>query len=97
MSKFRLKYLPLALKDLREITDYMTDILKAPKAAMDFLDAFDVSISRLEHYPYSCRVYQPIKEMENEYRLLSVKNYLVFYVVKEEVVEIHRVFMQKWI
>lgn len=92
---YKLKYLPLALNDLRHIADYIADTLKAPKAAMDLLDALDESISRLEQFPYSCKVYQPIKELENEYRLLPVKNYAVFYVVKELVVEIHRVVYAK--
>lgn len=92
---YRLKYLPLALNDLRDITDYIAETLKAPKAARDLLDAIDSSISRLQHFLYSCEVYQPIKGLENEFRLLLVKNYAVFYVVKEQVVEIHRVFYSK--
>jgi toxin ParE1/3/4 len=91
----KLKYLPLALKDLRDTTDYIVDTLKAPKAAMDLLDAMDESISRLEQFPYSFKIYQPIKDLENEYRLLPVKNYAVFYVVKEQVVEIHRIIYAK--
>ncbi|MFC4766615.1 type II toxin-antitoxin system RelE/ParE family toxin [Effusibacillus consociatus] len=76
----KLKYLPLAQKDLRDITDYIADTLKAPKAAMDLVDALDNSISRLQQFPYSCRVYQPIQSLEAEYRMLPVKNYLVFYI-----------------
>lgn len=92
---YRLKYLPLALNDLRDITDYITNTLKAPKAALDLLDTFDESISRLEQYPYSCKVYQPIKDTETEYRFLPVKNYFVFYVVNEGTVEVHRVIYAK--
>ncbi|MEW6623709.1 MAG: type II toxin-antitoxin system RelE/ParE family toxin [Bacillota bacterium] len=91
----KLRYLPLARKDLTDITTYIADHLKAPKAAMDLLNALDESISRLKQFPYSCKVYQPIRELENEYRLLPVKNYAVFYVVKEKVVEIHRVVYAK--
>lgn len=92
---YEIRYLPLARKDLIDITIYISDHLKAPKAAMDLLNALDESISRLEQFPYSCKVYQPIRELENEYRLLPVKNYAVFYVVKEKVVEIHRVVYAK--
>lgn len=92
---YEIRYLPLARKDLTDITTYITDHLKAPNAAMDLLNALDESISRLEQFPYSCKVYQPIRELENEYRLLPVKNYAVFYVVKEKVVEIHRVVYAK--
>ncbi|MCY9666266.1 type II toxin-antitoxin system RelE/ParE family toxin [Paenibacillus alginolyticus] len=92
---YKLKYMSLALKDMRDITDYIADTLKAPKAAMDLVDAMDSSIAMLQEFPYSCKIYQPMKDLENEYRLLSVKNYLVFYVVKEQVVEIHRVIYAK--
>lgn len=71
----KLKYLPLALNDLRDITNYITGTLKAPKAAMDLLNALDESIFRLQQFPYFCKVYHPIKDLENEYRLLPVKNY----------------------
>ncbi|MDK2836698.1 MAG: toxin ParE1/3/4 [Thermosediminibacterales bacterium] len=91
----KVKYLPLAQKDLRNIIDYITDTLKAPKAAMDLVDALDSSISRLAQFPYSCRVYQPIQLLEAEYRILPVKNYLVFYVVTEHEVEIHRILYAK--
>ncbi|MBE3591990.1 MAG: type II toxin-antitoxin system RelE/ParE family toxin [Thermoanaerobacter sp.] len=93
--KYEIRYLPLASKDLSSIVSYIADELKAPKAAMDLLNALDESISRLEQFPYSCRVYYTEKSLENEYRVLPVKSYLVFYVVKEQVVEIHRVIYAK--
>ncbi|MFZ3130214.1 MAG: type II toxin-antitoxin system RelE/ParE family toxin [Desulfosporosinus sp.] len=90
-----IRYLPLARKDLTDITNYIADHLKAPKAAMDFLDSLDESISRLGQFPYSCKVYQPIKALTGEYRLSPVKNYAVFYVVETQVVEIHRIVYAK--
>ena len=92
---YEIKYLPLANKDLSDIVFYIADELKAPKAAMDLLDTLDTSISRLAQFPYSCKIYQTEKSFENEYRILPVKNYLVFYVVKEQVVEIHRIIYAK--
>lgn len=92
---YKLKYLPLAQKDLRDIINYIADNLKAPKAAMDLLDAFDKSMLRLQQFPYSCKVYQPIEPLEAEYRMLSVKNYLIFYTVTEDVVEVQRIFYAK--
>ena len=91
----KLVYLPIAQQDLKEIIGYITDTLKAPKAAMDLLDAFDESISHLKDFPYSCKVYQPVKPLLNEYRALQVKNYLVFYTVNEDTVEIHRIVYAK--
>lgn len=91
----KLRYLSVALEDLRDIADYITDTLKAPKAAMDLVDALDESISRLKQFPYSCKVYPPSKDLENEYRILPIKNYLVFYVAKEQIVEVHRILYAK--
>lgn len=91
----KIVYLPLALKDLREITDYITDVLKAPKAAIDLVDALDNSISKLGQFPYSYRVYQAVQPLETVYRLMRVNNYLVFYVVTDCEVEIHRIIFAK--
>ena len=92
---YKIKYLPLAKNDLSNIVDYIIDILKAPKAALDLVDAFESSISRLAKFPYSCRVYRPIQQLDAEYRILSVKNYIVFYLVTEHEVEIHRIVYAK--
>lgn len=92
---FKVLYLPLALKDLREITDYLTLHLKSPDAALDLIIAIDESASVLELFPYSRRVYHTIGDSQYEYRLLPVKNYAVFYTVQEQVVEIHRVIYGK--
>lgn len=92
---YKLKYLPLAQKDLRYIINYIAENLKAPKTAMDLVDALDNSIYRLQQFPYSCKVYQPIQPLEAEYRMLIVKKYLVFYVVTEHEVEIHRIIYAK--
>lgn len=88
---YELKYLPLAKKDLHGIIYYITNILKAPKSAIDLLDDLESSIFRLLQFPYSCKIYQSVELLESEYRMLSVKNYIVFYVVIEHIVEIHRI------
>lgn len=91
----KLKYLSLAQKDLRDIISYIADKLKAPKAALDLVDDLDNSISRLQQFPYSCKLYQAMEPLESEYRMLPVKNYIVFYVVNEHEVEIHRIIYAK--
>lgn len=88
---YELKYLPLAFKDLHGIIDYIINILKAPESADNLLDELEVSISRLRHFPFSFKIYQSINPLETEYRMLPVKNYFVFYVVIDHVVEIHRI------
>lgn len=97
IKTYKTIYLPVAINDLRGILDYITVNLKDPKAAMDLVDTIEKSISRLQQFPYSCRVYQTIHYTEYEYRMLPVKNYLVFYVVTEHEVEIHRIVYAKMV
>jgi toxin ParE1/3/4 len=90
---YEIVYLPIAKQDIIDIILYISDQLNAPKAAMDLLDAFDHSISLLSEFPYAHKIYRPLRALEVEYRMLPVKNYAVFYTVREQekVVEIHRV------
>lgn len=94
---YRLLYLPFASCDIADTALYIAETLNAPKAALDLLDALDESISRLKEFPYSCRVYQPVKPLEREYRILNVKNYAVLYTVDEQLktVEVYRVIYAK--
>lgn len=92
---YKIKYLPIAQKDLINIVDYISDILKNPQAALELLNNIDHSISLLKQFPYSCRIYPSKDSLETEYRLLSVKNYLIFYVVVDYDIEIHRIVFAK--
>jgi addiction module RelE/StbE family toxin len=90
---YKIQYLPQAKTDLAEIVDYISTELHAPKAVLDLLDDLEHSIEILGKFPYSHRVYIPIKALECEYRILPVNNYLVFYTVieHEKIVEISRI------
>ncbi len=94
---YKLSYLPLANRDITDTVNYIADELCAPKAALDLLNALDKSISLLKDFPYSCRVYQPVKSLQQEYRIMTVKNYAVFYTVDEQkkLVEITRMIYAK--
>jgi toxin ParE1/3/4 len=94
---YKLSYLPVANRDITDAVNYIAETLIAPKAALDLLDALDTSISRLKDFPYSCRVYQPVKPLEREYRIMTVINYVVLYTVNEQekLVEIYRVIYAK--
>ncbi len=94
---YEITYLPIAEQDIAEIIIYISNQLKAPKAAIELLDAFDHSIMLLQEFPYTHKIYRLTKPLEEEYRLLPIQNYAVFYVVRErdKIVEIHRVVYAK--
>jgi toxin ParE1/3/4 len=92
---YKIRYLPIAQEDLQDIVLYFLYNLKSPQAAINFIEAFNKSVSRLKKYPYAYKLYQPQYPIESEYRFLTVKNYLVFYIVTENIVEIHRIIYAK--
>ena len=90
-----ISYLPSFQQELNAIAEYITVTLGAPQAAMNLLDELEVSINNLKLYPLAHRVYRPIRPIQTEYSILTVKNYLVFYIVLEKTIEIHRIIYKK--
>ncbi|GHV16829.1 addiction module toxin RelE [Spirochaetia bacterium] len=88
---YGLVYLPSAVSDLNSIVTYISNDLDAPRTAAKLRIEFDQKISDLAKNPLRHRIYKTQDTLEFEYRKLSVKNYSVFYVVKEDFVEIHRI------
>jgi addiction module RelE/StbE family toxin len=86
-----ISYLPLALTDLEEIFHYIVNKLKAPQAARNLRNEINAAIQKLIHFPYAHALYRMQKPLKKEYRKITVKNFYVFYVVEENVIEIHRV------
>ena len=81
---YKIEYLPIALNDLTSIVKYIKNELHNPQAANLLAEEIVAKIENLKDFPYAHRVYQPLKELKQEYRRLIVKNYLVFYWINEE-------------
>jgi len=90
-----IKYLPSFQQDLDAIVDYISITLEAPRAALNLVDELEISIKKLKQFPNAHRLYRSIKPIKTLYRILTVKNYLVFYVVLEKHIEIHRIIYKK--
>ena len=94
-KKFKINYLPIAKNDLEEVMDYIQK--DSPNIALDFLNTIDKTISKLRDFPYM-GVKPKDKHLKSKgYRILTIKNYLVFYVVYENIqeIEIRRIFHGK--
>lgn len=88
-SKFQIEYLPIAEKDLTEIVKYIQ--IDNPASALKLLDAIDNTMSKLTNFPYMGHASKDQRLIQLNYRMLVVENYLVFYVVLDDVVEIRRI------
>ena len=92
---FEVKYLPSFYRELDTIVEYISVTLEAPRATLNLLDELEEEINNLKKFPHARRLYRPIKPIPTKYRILTVKNYLVFYVVIENIIEIHRIIYKK--
>ncbi|MBQ2953226.1 MAG: type II toxin-antitoxin system RelE/ParE family toxin [Clostridia bacterium] len=90
---YRVVYLPTARRQLEDAVMYIAVDLAAPDAAMALADAVDSAVQKLREMPYRFPIYHTLYAMKHEIRFFPVKNYNVYYVVREETktVEIWRV------
>ncbi len=90
-------YLPTARKQFMDAALYIAEELSSPDAAENLLTAVDEQVGKLCSHPYRHPVYPTLYAMKHEIRFFPVKNYLIFYVVKEELqaVEIWRFLHQR--
>ena len=87
---YKITYLPLAESDLLEALDYIAHTLEAPKAASDLLSAFEDAVQRIAEFPYAFELYRTDRPMKDEIRKVPVKNYVLYYAVFQDRVEIRR-------
>ncbi len=86
MSKYKIRYLPLADLDLMEIDERLR---QAPVKASKFFAALDKQTAQLADMPLMYPAYDDVPL----YRKMVVLDYLVFYIVNEQKkrVDIHRI------
>jgi len=92
LKSYKIKMLPLAKIDLSEIIDYLSDFSET--VALNQYDKIIEKINGLKQFPL---LYEEVRVGASEfrYRRIVVDNYLVFYVVFEDYVEIHRIIHSK--
>lgn len=86
---YRIMFYPIAIDDLNDILDYIMD--DNPKASVETIDTIDRSISQLERFPDLGVIPRDIRLKQLGYRMLVIDNYLAFYVVENDIVQIRRI------
>lgn len=88
--QYKLRYLPLFYDDLAEAVDYISVKLQNPDSAKKLIDLTEQAIiNRLDNPT----VFQPIqtkKQRKHPYYRISVRNFSVYYVVIDNVMEVRR-------
>lgn len=90
-KKYKIKYLPLFYEDLDRITDYIRYELANEIAVDNLVNELEKKINQRADNPNSYEKYLSIKKRKNTYYKIYVKNYTVFYVVKDNTMEVRRI------
>ena len=80
---------PAAERDLLEIVEYLNTL--SPQAALKNYDLLTEQIASLSFMPERCPRPKDLALIAKGYRYLIVKDYLVFYKVVGDTVQIHRI------
>ena len=88
--KYRLRYLPLFEQDLERTASYIANVLRNPDAAFNLVDDVEAAILERLDYPLSFEPYPSTKKRKYPYYRIYVKNYVVYYVVIDDVMEVRR-------
>lgn len=89
MKSYKLSYLPSFYEDLNNAVNYISDVLENPQAANNLIDKTEAAILKRLQMPLS---YEPvsINGRKHPYYRIYVENYIVFYVIIDDVMEVRR-------
>ena len=89
-KKYRLRYLPLFEQDLVQTVSYITSVLKNLDAAEKLVDDVETSIMERLNNPLAFEPYPSVKKRKYPYYRIYVRNYVIYYVVIGDVMEVRR-------
>lgn len=89
MEVYKIRIYPSAQRDLQEIVDYLNTL--SADTALRYYDLIVSEISSLSTMPLRFPHPRDLSLAAKGYRYLTVKNYLVFFIVSGDTVQIHRI------
>ncbi len=90
MSDYKLQYLPIFNNDLLQAVTYIADTLKNPTAAYELADEIEQAVLRRKENPLAFEPYLSLKSRGSMYYRIYVKNYVIYYVVSDDVMVVCR-------
>ena len=89
-KKYGLRYLPLFEQDLVQTVSYITNVLKNPDAAEKLVNDAETAILERLNNPLAFEPYPSVKKRKYPYYRIYVRNYVVYYVVIGDMMEVRR-------
>lgn len=91
MASFKLRYSPLFHHDLDKIIDYLLLELKNEIATQKLINDVQVAIKKCLSNPLDTASYHSINTRQHPYRRILVGDYLIYYVVIDNIMTIRRI------
>lgn len=88
MAKYKINVSARAEQDILSAYEYISQDLKNIDAADELLDAIFNKFDLVKDMPKMCPVVE-FAGLKNTYRKCVVKNFIAFYVIKEEINEVY--------
>ena len=83
-SRYLIKMTNTANKNIDDISDYISDELMNPVAAVDLIDDLERTIKkRLDTFPYAYPIHTFLESLGIEYRRTVIGNFTAFYKIIE--------------
>jgi addiction module RelE/StbE family toxin len=85
------EFTPLAEQDINDIFDYISLELASPQAAERLIDKIQAAVENVCDFPFSHPLLSNDVLRGKGYRIITVANFNLFYILKNKTVIIHRV------
>ena len=89
-KKYILSILPMFEDDLNETIDYISEKLKNPAAALRLVNDIESAILNRLDNPLGFEQYRSSRKRPHNYYRIYIRNYTVYYVVIDNVMEVRR-------
>ena len=94
-NKYTIKYTDTFVKQFNNILRYFIYKLQNKIAAENFYDEVIKEIERRSEYPDIFEKYNSRRKRKNIYYRIYVRNYTIFYIVKDNVMEVRLILINK--
>ena len=88
--KYKLRSLPLFEQDIVQTVSYITNVLKNPDSEEKLINDVETAILERLNNPLAFEPYPSVKKRKYPYYRIYIRNYVIYYVVIGDVMEVRR-------
>ncbi len=94
-KSYKIVYLSIFERDLNSIIEYIVYKLNNKDAALSLVNKVEKAIIERAKNPLAFKKYNSIRERQYPYYRIYVGNFIIFYVVIDDIMEVRRIIYKK--